>query len=341
VVENQANNADGPAEASYDAYVMSQEQIIAIGDVHGCASELLTLMEQLPITPDTTLLFVGDYIDRGRHSREVVDLILQARPRCHVVTPLGNHEAMLLNFLFDRTADTAGLFVFNGGSATLASYADDTGDFSIPNEHLDFFKVLQLAHQTEDCFFVHAGAPDVPLEELDSDVHREELLWSRKFRRSSFEWSKVIVHGHTQVEQVELLPHRINVDTGCAYDNMLSAVELPSLRVTSLPRMRETRGTVLCDVSSRRKAVRFKGPLPVHVMMGDREVAFETLDYSPIGFFLRLVSPCDERPLSVGDVLLGTIGKGSPGMVQFRGRVIRELMSRAGLFYGVQITDHG
>jgi serine/threonine protein phosphatase 1 len=313
-------------------------RLIAIGDVHGCASELLTLLERLELTPDTTVVFVGDYVDRGPHGRQVIDLVLETNERCRVVPLLGNHELMFLDFLFDRNLETAGLFVFNGGAQTLGSYADDSGDFLVPQEHIEFMRGLDMTYQTEGFFFVHAGVPDLPLEQIEPSIHALDLLWARDFLRSSYRWSKAVVHGHSPVKKVEIRPNRINVDTGCAYHQCLSAIDLSTMRVTSVPRLDSVRGTVLCDRSSRRRAVRFRGALPVDVCRGDEVIEFETLDYSPIGLFIRLVSPCERKPLAVNDVIFGTIGKGQPGSVLFRGVVVRELSNQQGLFYGVQIS---
>jgi serine/threonine protein phosphatase 1 len=313
--------------------------IVVVGDVHGCASELLTLLEQLALTPATTLLFVGDFIDRGPHSRQVIDLVLEVSERCHVVALLGNHEAMLLDFLDDIDSDAAGLFIFNGGAATLASYADQMQNYRLPAEHEVFLRSLRPWHETEDYFFVHAGVPSLPLTELDPELHRLELLWSRKFTRRQYDWSKVIVHGHTRVPEVELLPHRINVDTGCVYDNKLSAVELPSRRVISVPRLEKARPTVLTD-GSKRRARRFIGALEVWIHRGEERVAFETVNYSPVGMLIRLKGSCDRPPLSQGEVVFGTIGAEALGAVTFRGRVVRMHSSDDGLYYGVAITHH-
>jgi len=319
----------------------AMSRVVAIGDVHGCASELLTLLERLDVTSDTTLVFVGDYIDRGPHGRQVIDLLLETSERCQVVALMGNHEWMFRGFLFNRNVKTAGLFVLNGGGTTLGSYGCGEGDFSVPKAHIAFLERLTLTHQTEGYFFVHASVPELPLEQLDAKQHWRELIWGRGILESARRWSKVVVHGHSPVPAVDIRPNRINIDTGCAYDNCLSAIELPTLRVTSVPRLDKFRGTMLCDRSSRREAVRFKGALSVHVKRSSGVAEFETLDYSPVGIFMRLVSPCERRPLAKNDVIVGVIGRDSPGAVQFRGVVVREVSNPQGLFYGVKISHAG
>jgi len=313
--------------------------VVAVGDVHGCASELLTLLEQLALTPATTLLFVGDFIDRGPHSRQVIDLVLEVSERCHVVALLGNHEAMMLDFIDDLDSDAAGLFIFNGGAATLASYADSPDDYRLPAAHEAFLRGLKPWYETEEFFFVHAGVPGLPLAELDAEAHRNELLWSRKFVRREYDWSKVIVHGHTRVPEVELLPHRINIDTGCVYDNKLSAIELPSRRVISVPRLERTRPTVLGD-GTKRRARRFTGSLEVCIHRGEERIVFETLNYSPFGMLIRQKGARDRSPLCVGEVVFGTIGAKALGAVTFRGTVVREASNPDGMYYGVAITHH-
>ena len=144
---------------------------------------------------------------------------------------MGNHEAMLADFLDSPGSLGGGMFVYNGGSSTLASYADQLGEYRIPEDHLAFFRGLELCHQTPDYFFAHAGVPEIPLEELDPEEHREELLWTRDMSESVYAWSKVIVHGHCQQGEPEIAANHINVDTGCVYDGRLTAMELHSRAV--------------------------------------------------------------------------------------------------------------
>src|SRR5688572_16333454 len=189
--------------------------VFAIGDVHGCSVELQRLLQQLPLTADSVVVFLGDYVDRGTDSRGVIDVALDLANECHVVYLMGNHEEMFLAFLEDPDSKRGAEFIMNGGSSTLANYADDRGTFEVPHKHRQFLRDLRLCYQTETHFFVHAGVPDLPLERIDPVKHAAFLLWSRaNFLRSTFTWEKTIVHGHTPVQSVEFHPRRINVDTG-------------------------------------------------------------------------------------------------------------------------------
>ncbi len=150
----------------------------AIGDIHGCLESLDQLLKKITPRPEDELVFVGDYIDRGPQSREVVDRLLTLPHRC--VFLMGNHERMLLDFLAGEDED---IYLENGGRATLASYGGDPDD--IPAAHLAFFHNLRPMYETPDYLFVHAGIrPMVPVAEqgahdLDLDpprvlqVHRQ------------------------------------------------------------------------------------------------------------------------------------------------------------------------
>ena len=316
--------------------------LFVIGDVHGCAAELKTLINKLPLEPTSTVVFLGDYIDRGPASREVVDTILHLRTFCTVVTLTGNHEDMLQDFLADPTSQGAGMFIYNGGGATLASYGDEHGNYEIPEPHLRFFSGLDLSHQTRDFFFVHAGVPDVPLEALDVEEHRKEMLWVRRtFHRSEFPWTKTIVHGHSPVQAVHFTRRRINVDTGCVYEQELTALELPSRKIYSVTKKREQRRVTLRDFSSNRIAIRFKGAIPVYVHRGVDTFEFETIDYSEYGMLMRYIAPHTGDVLIAGEKVHGHIGADDTQLVEFEGNVVRVQDHELGRCYALRLNVVG
>ncbi len=286
------------------------------------------------------MVFLGDYIDRGGHSKDVVDTILELREQCQVVCLMGNHEAMFLNFLDKPGSERAGLFIVNGGSATLASYADDHGNYAFPPEHIEFFRSLRLSYQDDHHFFVHAGVPDMPLADLDPVLHGKKMMWIRgAFLKSKYDWGKVIVHGHTPVPEVELHRNRINVDTGCVFMRHLSAVALPGQQVFSVPRQRIVKPVYLTDAASRRVAIRFQGVLPVVVEQAGKQLQFETLDYSEVGLYIREVTPGPAPHLLEGQVISGRIGKDAAGSVQFHGSVIRAHQIAGTTRYAVKVDS--
>src|SRR4051812_16573164 len=151
--------ARAPRPASVPPPVADTKSLFAIGDVHGCAEELRALIQKLPLRRDSLVVFLGDYIDRGPDSRGVVDTILELQQYCRVVCLLGNHELMLREFLDGSDPRRVARFIYNGGSATLASYADHDGVFVMPQDHRDFYDALLYHYVVGEHCFVHAGLP--------------------------------------------------------------------------------------------------------------------------------------------------------------------------------------
>lgn len=203
--------------------------IFAIGDIHGSFDQLQGLMQKIPIDfMHDTLVFIGDYIDRGPGSVEVVDYLLDLKKRVPGIIFLkGNHEDMLEKYLDGTDRFT---YLLNGGQNTLDSYlnkTDRTDSFPIPNDHMAFFKSLRLYYETEAYLFVHAGLrPKVPLASQETD----DLLWIRdKFIYSKYNFGKPVVFGHTPLEKPLVESNKIGIDTGAVYGNALTCVKLPEL----------------------------------------------------------------------------------------------------------------
>ena len=197
-----------------------------IGDIHGCLRPLQRLLEKIAPQPGDEVVFIGDYIDRGPQSREVVDHLLGLPHRC--VFLLGNHEKMLLDYL--DGADE-GLYLANGGLETLQSYGGHPAN--IPPTHLQFFRDLRPMYDTANYLFVHAGIrPLVPMEKQNVG----DLVWIRQeFFQFIGRFSKPIVFGHTPLRQVLMAPDRIGIDTGCVYGGKLTCVRLPDREVIQVP----------------------------------------------------------------------------------------------------------
>ena len=204
-------------------------RIFAIGDIHGRFDKLCTLMEKIDIDFSTdTLVFLGDYIDRGAQSFEVVDHLIELNKQ-HPGTIFlkGNHEEMFEKYISGADRLT---YLVNGGQQTLDSYmgrSRQPDEPLIPREHLDFFKSLRLYYETESYIFVHAGMKQkVALE----DQKPEDLLWiRRKFIDTKHDFGKMVVFGHTPLHEPLLMPNKIGIDTGAVYGNKLTCVRLPAL----------------------------------------------------------------------------------------------------------------
>jgi serine/threonine protein phosphatase 1 len=208
-------------------------KIFAIGDIHGCLVKLMAMMERLDVDSEAdTLVFIGDYIDRGPDSRGVVDFVLDLRRTLHhVVCLLGNHEQMLLNYyLLGKDRE---LYFLNGGHATIRSYGrietPEGMKMDIPDAHLDFFRSLEPYYETDDYIFVHAGLrPGVPLDAQALD----DLLWIRyEFIQSRQDFGKIVVFGHTPLPKPLIEHNKIGIDTGACYGRQLTCVVLPEMEV--------------------------------------------------------------------------------------------------------------
>ncbi len=237
----------GPQANPVAAMAPAGMRIYAIGDIHGRADLLRRMFSA--IVADATgmasgmrpaVVLLGDMVDRGMQSREVIELALAPPlPPDYTYTVLmGNHERMFLDFIDSGKGAEAWLTM--GGAATLSSYGcappaglPSRGDLGRlrddllqrqPERHRIFLRQLPCAISYADYFFAHAGIhPGRPLaRQRDSD-----LMWIRKpFLESRGPFEKVVVHGHNITTEPELLPHRIGVDTGAYATGILSAIIL-------------------------------------------------------------------------------------------------------------------
>lgn len=210
------------------------ERIFAVGDIHGCLDRLIRLMDVIKVDPKKdTLLFMGDYIDRGTQSKEVVDYLIDLEGRHeNVIFLKGNHELMLQLYL---NGDDRADFLMNGGQATMDSYAKAwlrPPANPVPRSHLDFFDRLRMYHETSENIFVHAGMrPGVRLEEQEE----RDLLWIRNdFIYSDFDFGKRVIFGHTPFREPLILDNKIGIDTGAVYGNKLTCLELPAVEFFSV-----------------------------------------------------------------------------------------------------------
>ncbi|WP_244607843.1 MULTISPECIES: metallophosphoesterase family protein [Bradyrhizobium] len=200
----------------------------AIGDIHGCFEKLMSLLvvcDEIRGHRSAQFVFVGDYIDRGPQSREVMNVLVGSKGQQDrsFVCLRGNHEEMLLRAAeIERTDRDLMNWWGNGGEQTLDSYGiDDPADF--PSEHLDWIRALPLMKIEHGRLFVHAGIrPGVPLAS-QSD---QDLLWIREpFLSSDLDHELFIVHGHTPIRSwtPDLRANRLNLDTGACFGGPLTA----------------------------------------------------------------------------------------------------------------------
>ena len=211
---------------------ISKGRIFAIGDIHGCYDKLRSLMKRLPYDPKhDTLVFLGDYIDRGVRSREVLTYLCDLRRQVkNLILLMGNHEYLMLEY--HRTGDPALLPFLRhlGIDATLDSYGAKNPKsleemLFLPAEHLQLFQSLLPYWETEEYIFVHAGLePGIPLAQQGLS----SLCESRNsFLSEGHDYGKLVIFGHTAFDMPFVTPTRIGIDTGAVYGNLLTALELP------------------------------------------------------------------------------------------------------------------
>jgi serine/threonine protein phosphatase 1 len=218
-------------------------RIYAIGDIHGRADLLARLASRIEADlresgyRDAITIFLGDYVDRGRDSRGVIERLARGDFPTPIVTLRGNHEDELLRYLDDPfLLDQWAAF---GGLVALQSYGVDAGHemarggvaavhaaflARFPASHRTFLEHTQYSAEYGEYFFCHAGVrPHVPLDRQDP----QDLMWIRyEFLNFHGSFGKVVVHGHTPHAAVENLENRINLDTRAFKSGLLTAVVL-------------------------------------------------------------------------------------------------------------------
>lgn len=225
---------------------LPDEQVVyAIGDVHGRADLLDLLLDRISNDAaehvgSASLILLGDYVDRGEQSREVIDLCLgrvSAWPG-EVVFLKGNHEDALLSFL-DNPRD-GDAWLGYGGLATLMSYgvgavrehmpSDELlqagKDFAaaLPAAHLKFLNTLQLSHRIGDYFFCHAGMDPATVPDRQAP---HVLMWGTGQEDLDMSAQPLtIVHGHYVHGAPVQRQKRISIDTGAYFSGRLTAVKL-------------------------------------------------------------------------------------------------------------------
>src|SRR5579863_1390187 len=204
-------------------------RLFAIGDIHGCIDELSTMMKAIAPASGDTVVFVGDYVDRGPSASNVLDFMLElGNGEAEYVFLKGNHEDMMLSYLGlpGRYGES---FLMNGGAQTLCSYGMNEESFDqaaemIPQRHVDFLRELGTSYLRPPYLFVHAGI--LPTRQLEEQCV-EDMLWIRQeFIFNPHQLSATVVFGHTPMRAVMVdLPYKLGIDTGLVYGGKLTCVE--------------------------------------------------------------------------------------------------------------------
>lgn len=234
------------------------DTIYAIGDIHGHLEPLIEIHDQIARdraehrAQTAPVIHIGDYTDRGPDSKGVLDFLIAGQKRGENWRfLLGNHDRLFAWFLMDHTrvdprlrVDYTWLSQNMGGRTTLASYGapsastaspDELARFArngVPRPHLEFLQALETYIEYPGLLFVHAGIrPGIPL----ADQAEDDLVWIRQeFHDFLGSHGALVVHGHTSIDAVRHYGNRVNIDTGMAWGNHLSAVAIEGNEVFEL-----------------------------------------------------------------------------------------------------------
>ncbi|VAW12776.1 Serine/threonine protein phosphatase [hydrothermal vent metagenome] len=238
-------------KAAWRPHVPPGQRIYAVGDIHGMSELLEDILSYVradlaarPPAGKVTLVFLGDYVDRGPDSAKVLARLADLKiPDVDVRCLMGNHEELFQQFL-DEPIDIWPHWLLLGAVETLGSFG-----VAAPRNRVDraqilaarkalsaeisttvagFFGSLRLFHVAGDYLFVHAGLKsNVPLERQDA----RDLLWIRReFLDSAEPFSHFVIHGHTPTQSPDVAANRIGIDTGAYLTGVLSCLVLEADR---------------------------------------------------------------------------------------------------------------
>jgi serine/threonine protein phosphatase 1 len=197
-------------------------RILAIGDIHGCDVALQGLLDALAIRSEDTVVILGDVIDRGPGSNQVIERLLELQLECRLIFIMGNHEEMMLEGL--KSEQMAQAWLYYGGKATIFSYGGDPRN--IPDAHLDLLSAARDYWETETELFLHANIdPELPLDEQDIEILRWTHLTGDEVPHPS---GKRIICGHTPQRSGRplVIPGWVCIDTFVCGGNWLTALDV-------------------------------------------------------------------------------------------------------------------
>lgn len=198
-------------------------RIIAIGDIHGCDIALATLIEAIKPRKRDMLIPLGDFIDRGPQSAQVVERLIELMPKCKMVPLIGNHEIMMFSAMNSQREHQ--FWLSHGGAATIASYGGSLSN--VPQHHLAFLGHCLRFAETENHFFLHARyEPHLPLAHQPDD----SVFWQHIYDDvpPPHHSGKIAVVGHTPQADgmIRNLGHILMIDTNCYGGQWLTAVDV-------------------------------------------------------------------------------------------------------------------
>ncbi len=199
----------------------------AVGDVHGEVTLLKSLLEQLAPRPEDTLIFLGDYLDRGEDSLGTIDMLVALATSHHCIFLRGNH-------------DEAWLETWNGLEFTRcpsipgARLIWDRYQGLVPPRLGEFLTSTRLFYEDGYAWYSHAGAePGIPFSESPPEVY----VWGIPgFLRSTYDWGKPVIFGHYQLDEPLITRTKIGLDTGAWRTGILTALHVETRAIIQVAR---------------------------------------------------------------------------------------------------------
>jgi len=236
--------------------------ICAIGDVHGRLDLLEQIYDLIAAHPAIekaerrVLLHLGDYVDRGPNSKGVIDRVRKGLRGFESISLMGNHEALMLDFLDGKPDSEWWVEDGMGGAEALESFGIDPQSASrdleatkakIGEEAIAWLRALKHSHTEGGYFFAHAGVrPGVPIAQQSVD----DLIWIRReFTESDRDFGARVVHGHSPSPKPEIKRNRIGIDTGAVWTGHLTAALIDPERARDAPTILMTNGPTLDELS--------------------------------------------------------------------------------------------
>ena len=210
-----------------------------IGDVHGCYYTLLELIATLP--KNARIIFVGDLCDRGLHTKEVIEFIIKNK---HEVI-LGNHDDYMISHILESITHPNKYIRWKdedymGGEQTLLSYKDD---IELIEKHLDFLNTLPRYLEIDNYFITHGFSLPYYKNRDKKSSHTgllknridDEEEWGHDWEKEWRDYNVINIFGHTDYKEVEIGKNYYGIDTGCVYGGRLTAIELGTMNIMSVP----------------------------------------------------------------------------------------------------------
>lgn len=210
-----------------------------VGDIHGYLSKLKKIVSAIKtdIKVNDRIIFLGDYIDRGPSSYEVIEYLIRLSSLYKTIFLMGNHEDMFIRYF--TKGDNYSNYMRNGGGFTIKSYINNLNEFTIPEAHREFLKNLKLLYEGEDFIAVHGGLnPEVNTIQAQN---KQDILWIRdEFYMHKGRWSKTVIFGHTPTPflhnsdsiYIDDTKNIIGLDTGAMSDGYpLTCMRWPDRKI--------------------------------------------------------------------------------------------------------------